>query len=135
METFAEALARERWREFQDIAVAPLFCTMIPRHVWSEVGELDDRFRVGMFEDDDFSVRIREHGYRIVSVEDCFIHHFGHGSFAKLSPAMAQQIFEENRAEFERKWQRRWVPHKTRPGVLPPGPQDRIKLDSFVRRA
>jgi GT2 family glycosyltransferase len=88
-----------------------------------------------MFEDDDFSVRVLEHGRRIVSAEDCFIHHFGNGSFAKLPSAKAQQIFEDNRAEFERKWKRRWLPHKTRPGVLPPGPQDRMKLDGFVRRA
>ena len=70
-----------------------------------------------MFEDDDFSLRIRRSGFRIALVEDCFVHHFGQGSFAKLAPAYYQEVFATNRRLFEEKWQIEWEPHKYRPGI------------------
>ena len=39
-----------------------------------------------MLEDDDYSMRAREAGYRIVCAEDAFVHHFGETSFGKLVP-------------------------------------------------
>ncbi|HET8548825.1 MAG TPA: glycosyltransferase, partial [Bryobacteraceae bacterium] len=80
MEAFAARLARERQGEQLDIEMAPLFCGLIPRAVWAETGGLDASYEIGMFEDDDFSVRVRRAGYRVVTAEDCFIHHFGQGS-------------------------------------------------------
>ena len=37
-----------------------------------------------MLEDDDYSRRAREAGYRLVCAEDAFVHHFGETSFGKL---------------------------------------------------
>ncbi|HEX5430908.1 MAG TPA: hypothetical protein VFW83_03005, partial [Bryobacteraceae bacterium] len=113
-------------------SVIPLFCGCTPRRVWDRVGGLDERFQVGMFEDDDFSLRIRQAGYRTVMAEDCFIHHFGNGSFAKLPSADALNIFDRNKRLFEEKWGRKWAPHKTRPGVRPPGPEDRMQVSVFM---
>ena len=37
-----------------------------------------------MFEDDDYSLRVRGNGYRIICAADVFVHHFGQASFSKL---------------------------------------------------
>ena len=42
-----------------------------------------------MLEDDDYSMRAREAGYRLVCAEDAFVHHFGETSFGKLVPTGA----------------------------------------------
>lgn len=133
MEAFAERLAAVKWGEKLEVPMAPLFCVLLTRELWDRLGELDTRFQVGMFEDDDFSLRIRQAGYRIVTAEDCFIHHFGNGSFGKLASPESLRIFERNRAAFEDKWQRSWKPHKTRPGVAPPGPEDRMDPETFLQ--
>lgn len=117
MEAFALKLAQEAMGHSLDVRMAPLFCALVSRRVWEEVGGLDETFQIGMFEDDDFSHRIREAGYRIVAAEDCFVHHFGQGSFRKLDSSEYNQIFDKNRRRFEEKWNIRWLPHKTRPGV------------------
>jgi GT2 family glycosyltransferase len=117
MEEFALSLARDNMGIGLDIRMGPLFCALIPRAVWSRVGELDERFEVGMFEDDDYSHRLAKAGYRIVSAEDCFVHHFGQGAFSKLPHERYQAIFDQNRRRFEEKWGFSWIPHKYRPGV------------------
>ncbi len=117
MEAFALSVAQEAMGRSLDVAMAPLFCALVPRRVWEEVGGLDEAFQIGMFEDDDFSHRIRNAGFRIVAAEDCFVHHFGQGSFRKLDSSEYNEIFETNRRRFEEKWKLRWSPHKPRPGV------------------
>jgi hypothetical protein len=117
MEKFSLELARDNMGIGLDIRVGPLFCSLIPRAVWEKVGELDERFEVGMFEDDDYSHRLAKAGYRIVSAEDCFVHHFGQGAFSKLAHERYQEIFDHNRRRFEEKWGFSWIPHTYRPGI------------------
>ncbi len=132
METFAQALANEKAGQATDIAVAPLYCVLVPRAVWDKVGGLDAGFQIGMFEDDDFSLRIKTAGYRVVAADDCFIHHFGNGSFAKLPSEESLRIFELNKARFEQKWNAAWKPHKLRPGVRPPFEDNRPSPSEFL---
>ena len=132
MEKFALALASEKAGQATDIAVAPLYCVLVPRAVWDKVGELDAGFQIGMFEDDDFSLRIKTAGYRVVAADDCFIHHFGNGSFAKLPSEESLRIFELNKARFEQKWNAPWKPHKLRPGVRPPFEDNRPSPSEFL---
>jgi GT2 family glycosyltransferase len=129
--------ALERASEFQHLAtpipMAPLFAVMIRRALFESLYGLDERYQTGMFEDDDFSRRVRCEGLRIVAAEDCFIHHFGQGSFSRLSPADYQAIFERNRAAYEAKWGVTWQPHTTRPGVRPPFEEPRFQPSAFCR--
>ena len=117
MEEFAITLGADRMGESLELSMGPLFCALLPRALWNRVGPLDERFGIGMFEDDDFSLRIRKAGFRIVAAEDCFVHHFGQGSFAKLAPGYYHEVFAANRRLFEEKWQTAWEPPKYRPGV------------------
>jgi GT2 family glycosyltransferase len=130
MEDFAESLARKRRGQSIEIGVVPLFCGLLRRALWDETGGLDDGFEIGMFEDDDFSQRVRKAGHRIVTAEDCFIHHFGNGSFAKLDPAESNRLFDKNRKRYESKWNT-WTPHKTRDGVRPVSADSRVTLAEF----
>jgi GT2 family glycosyltransferase/glycosyltransferase involved in cell wall biosynthesis len=133
MEAFAGQIARERAGQSLDLRVAPLFCALIPRSIWRQLGELDESFTVGMFEDDDYSQRARRAGYRLVTAEDCFVHHFGQGSFAQLPAAESERIFEANRERFERKWGEAWQPHRYRPQIRPAHRERRFLPAEFCR--
>ena len=133
MERFATDLARRRTGEEIEIAVAALFCAIVRTELWKRIGGLDESFQIGMFEDDDFSHRIKEAGYRIAAAEDCFIHHFGQGSFSKLTPRAYNDIFEENRRRFEAKWKVEWKSHQPRPNVKPAFEEERFRPADFVR--
>jgi GT2 family glycosyltransferase/glycosyltransferase involved in cell wall biosynthesis len=130
MERFAGAVAADQLGQSFDLTVGPLFCAFVPRAVWNQVGPLDERFKVGMFEDDDFSLRIRNAGFRIVTAEDCFVHHFGGGSFSKLAPADYQEVFATNKRLFEEKWRTTWAPHQYRPGIT--AEEGRFRLSEFA---
>ena len=92
-----------------------MFCVAMRRDIYDRVGPLDERYQVGLFEDDDYSLRVRTAGYRVVCAEDTLVHHFGEASFGKLVPTGEYaEIFEENRRRFEAKWRRPWEPHRRR---------------------
>ena len=79
------------------------------RDVWDDVGPLDERFEIGLFEDDDFSMRVRPPGYRVVCAEDVFVHHFGQASIGRLGADRRYgALFHANRARWEEKWGRAW---------------------------
>jgi GT2 family glycosyltransferase/glycosyltransferase involved in cell wall biosynthesis len=88
-----------------------MFCIVIPKRVVEKVGSLDETFSTGMFEDDDYSYRVRLSGLRTLCAGDVFIHHVGKVSFRKLSDDEYRKIFQDNRARFEEKWKMSWIPH------------------------
>jgi len=105
-----------RWKYFE-ISVLAMFCIALSKNVIEKVGLLDEQYTVGMFEDDDYSLRVKRAGYKIICAEDVFIHHFGGASFNRLDTEEYQKVFEENKRKFENKWNIKWVPHKYREGV------------------
>ncbi len=114
---FAARRAAENAGEVFDIPIAAMYCVALRREVLEKVGPLDEAFGIGMFEDDDYALRIREAGFRVVCAEDAYIHHVGQGSFRKLSREEYERLWRENRATFERKWGRPWKPHQVRDGT------------------
>jgi ubiquinone/menaquinone biosynthesis C-methylase UbiE len=68
---------------------------------------------LGMFEDDDYSMRIREKGFRVICALDVFVHHFGQAAFKKLiEDGSYNALFEGNQQRYERKWNLKWQPHQ-----------------------
>ncbi|MCZ2078185.1 MAG: glycosyltransferase, partial [Bryobacterales bacterium] len=132
MERFAIRLARDRRDRALEVPVVPLFCAMLRRSIFERVGCLDTRYGIGMFEDDDLSTAIRRQGLRAIVAEDCFVHHFGQGSFAKLSPGEYERLFQENRRRFEAKWETEWIPHRPRPNVRPAHEERRFSPLEFL---
>ncbi len=135
MEEFAVERARTQFGTTIELSMLPLLCVAVSRKAWSDVGELDEQFGLGIFEDDDWSLRMRQCGYKLLAVEDCFIHHFGNGSFSKLPHEQALSVFKLNRLYFERKWETTWVPHKMRSGVRPVTEMDRLSPHRFLQRS
>ncbi len=91
--------------ERRDIPTLTMFCFALTRSTWERIGPIDERFGLGTLEDDDYCLRIRRAGLRLVSAEDVFVHHFDKGSFGELvSAGEYDALLRENRARFERKW-------------------------------
>ncbi len=83
-----------------------LYCALLRREVWQRVGELDERFGIGMFEDDDYARRLRAAGLRLVCRRDAFVHHWQQASFGRMDEAAYLELFERNRQAFNAKWRR-----------------------------
>jgi GT2 family glycosyltransferase/glycosyltransferase involved in cell wall biosynthesis len=115
MEDFAERYSRTHAGRAFDIPMLAMFCLAMRRALVDEVGMLDERYEIGMFEDDDFSRSVKARGLRIVCAEDVFVHHVGGGSFGKLAPEVYRRIFEANQRRYEDKWGETWAPHRYRP--------------------
>jgi 8-oxo-dGTP pyrophosphatase MutT (NUDIX family) len=98
-----------------DIDTLTMFCLAMRRELYEEVGPLDERFEIGMLEDDDYSRRVKEAGYRLVCAEDVVVHHFGETSFGKLVPTGEYaKLLEANKKRFEEKWGEPWQPYSRR---------------------
>jgi GT2 family glycosyltransferase len=112
----AQDRARSHAGQVFDLPVLTMFCTAFRRDVLDRVGPLDERFGIGMFEDDDWAERLRACGLRLVVAEDVLVHHHGEGSLGALVATGAHaELFARNRAAFEAKWARTWEPHTHRP--------------------
>ncbi len=98
----ADFVWNHRGEDFS-IPMLALYCAALRRTVWEEVGGLDERFEVGLFEDDDFSRRIRRAGYDVRCRRDAWVHHFQEASFGKLPPEAYERIYEANRRRFHAK--------------------------------
>jgi glycosyltransferase involved in cell wall biosynthesis len=102
-----EAFARS-WREKhrgQCVSVPKLsgFCLLLTRAVYDAIGGLDERFGLGMFDDDDLAVRARQAGFELALARDVFVHHFGSRSFAG-NGIDAEALLAENQQKFAAKW-------------------------------
>jgi GT2 family glycosyltransferase len=104
IEEFASARAREYDGRAFDIEVGAMYCAAMRRDAFENVGALDERFTIGMFEDDDYSHRMRLAGYRVLCAEDAFVHHWGEASFRKLPLAEYDALYDRNRRLYEEKW-------------------------------
>ena len=98
-----------------DIGTATMFCLAFRRETYERIGPLDERFEVGLLEDDDYSRRARAAGYRVVCADDAFVHHFGETSFGKLVlTGEYARVLTANRKRFEEKWGAPWEPYSKR---------------------
>jgi GT2 family glycosyltransferase len=112
---FADARAETHAGDVFDIPTLTMFCVAMRRDTYEAVGPLDERFEVGLLEDDDYSLRVRSAGYRLLCADDAFIHHFGETSFGKLVPGGEYaRLLHANRRRFEEKWGVAWKPYGRR---------------------
>ncbi|MEA3213416.1 MAG: hypothetical protein QOE70_6473 [Chthoniobacter sp.] len=115
---FAVERAREHRGETVEIPRPAMFFLALRRDALEGIGPLDEQFEMGLFEDDDYAMRARAAGYRVVCAEDIFIHHFGEASFGELAPeGDYARLFKANRARFEAKWGVSWAPPQMRPDL------------------
>ncbi len=103
MQSFAAAYNQSDPAKWEERLKLVGFCMLIKKSVVDEVGLLDEVFTPGNYEDDDYSLRIRLAGYRLMLCTDTFIHHFGSISF-KDNNALFAQLLRDNAKKFEDKW-------------------------------
>src|SRR5436305_1484488 len=79
------------------------FCLLLNRQVFEAVGGLDERFGLGLFDDDDLSLWVTRAGSKLAVAYDLFVHHFGSRTFAGRELDGAA-LLRENRERFAAKW-------------------------------
>jgi GT2 family glycosyltransferase len=127
-ERFAHDYSTTHAGDSFDIPMLAMFCVALPRAAWERVGPLDEGFGIGLFEDDDYALRVHTAGYRVVCAEDVFVHHFGQASLGHLAATGDYgKLFHHNRRLFEAKWDRAWRPHLLRPHPSYHGLAERIR--------
>jgi GT2 family glycosyltransferase len=92
-------VSRQRGQWFRTEKLG-FFCVAIRRSAYEEIGELDEKFGLGMFEDDDYCFRAKAAGHLLAVVEDCFVYHKGSVSFGKLGSEKYLNLFSTNRKYF-----------------------------------
>lgn len=145
LDQFADEYVHQHRAECFEIPMLAMYCVAMRREVYDEVGPLDEQFGIGLFEDDDYAMRVKRRGYRILCATDVFIHHFGQASFKGLmQTGEYDRLFEENRSRFEKKWNITWRPHQYRADVMrhvslidashPLTSADLIEITPFLQR-
>jgi GT2 family glycosyltransferase len=111
----AGARAMSRRGQAFEIQTLTMFCLAMRRDAWKAIGSLDESYGVGTLEDDDYSMRARRAGFRLLCAEDVLVHHFGEGSFGKLfGDGRYGRLIARNRDRYERKWGEPWSPYGRR---------------------
>ncbi|MEQ1879933.1 MAG: glycosyltransferase family 2 protein [Burkholderiales bacterium] len=67
-------------------------CVALPRSVYQSVGDFDENFGRGYYEDFDYSLRVRNAGFELSVLEDAFIYHQGSASFKELGEEIRELI-------------------------------------------
>lgn len=100
------------WDKITTMNSLSSFCWIMRRSVFEKIGLLDTRYIKGYFDDDDYCMRVKKNGYKIICVDDVYIHHFGGKTLNQNSP-FYRNVFLTNKKRFEKKWGK-WIPHKYR---------------------
>lgn len=112
---FARRQASAHAGQWLAMRTPAMFCLAMRRQTFRHLGPLDERYEVGLLEDDDYADRAREAGYELRCVEDCFVHHFGEASFGNLvADGEYSRILRANQQRYAEKWGRPWEPYGRR---------------------
>ena len=112
----ARRRAEDHEGEWLEVRTPAMFCLAMRRQTYLHLGPLDERYEVGLLEDDDYADRARQAGYQLRCVEDVLVHHFGEASFGRLVPGGEYaRILKANQQRYADKWGRGWEPYGRRP--------------------
>ncbi|MCZ8519162.1 MULTISPECIES: glycosyltransferase family 2 protein [Paenibacillus] len=100
----AERMNRPDSRKWRDTLRVVGLCFLFRRELMERIGELDEQFSPGHFEDDDYCYRARQAGYKLKIAGDAFVYHQGSASFKREREEKVQSLLRTNREKFIRKW-------------------------------
>ena len=103
MHRFASRWRAEHRGKWLTVPKLSGFCVLMKRSAFEAVGGLDERFGLGLFDDDDLALRMRRAGYELAVARDLFVHHHGSRTFAGAG-IDAGSLLRENQAKFAAKW-------------------------------
>ncbi|MBW7474514.1 glycosyltransferase family 2 protein [Paenibacillus oenotherae] len=101
----AAQVARQRQGQVEPLLRLVGFCLLMKRELYERIGELDERFSPGHYEDDDYCLRARMNGFSLLMSHDVLVYHQGSASFKRDGLQELQQLVERNRQRFVEKWQ------------------------------
>lgn len=105
------------WRILNTNAMLAFFCTVLRRKAVEEVGLLDEDFGIGFGDDDDYSARLHEAGWRLALATSLVIPHHHRTSFrARFQEEEILRLQREALALFERKKAERRTAREFCPG-------------------
>lgn len=87
----------------QDVETLSGLCLLVRRSTLDTIGLLDERFGHGNYEDDDFCLRMRLQGLRLLIARRAFLHHEGHATFKAIGLDYRAEL-DRRGAQFEAKW-------------------------------
>ena len=103
MQAFALRWRAEHRGQWQTVRKLSGFCLLMKRRVYEPIGGLDERFGLGLFDDDDLCERARCAGFERAVAHDLFVHHFGSRTF-QGNGIDAEKLLAENKRRFAAKW-------------------------------
>lgn len=85
-DSYSKLLDQRFGDKYIEVASTPLafFCTALRRQTFVELGLLDERFGLGLAEDDEFCLRLRAAGKKLVVSAGCFIFHHHRTTFKAI---------------------------------------------------
>lgn len=81
LDTFAEELHSEQSGNYTHSGWLCGSCVVMKKELVAEVGELDERFSPGGYEDTDYCLRAQLLGWKLIIDTSTFIHHYGSKTF------------------------------------------------------
>src|SRR5215213_9522194 len=107
-------------RERFPIRMPMMFCVAFRRDTYERLGPLDERYEVGMFEDEDYALRAKAAGLQVAWTPEVYVHHAYHASIGKLLPTGEyMRLVKLNQGRFEEKWGICWERHRALPASAP----------------
>jgi GT2 family glycosyltransferase len=103
LQEYAYSLKRYR-REWVELGECFGFCMLIKREVISRIGEFDERYGLGYFEEVDYCYRAEKFGYKSVRSKAAYVYHIERVSFDKHPDK--KRFYENNRRLLENRWGR-----------------------------
>jgi len=82
VESFAGLVSELSECQYPSIPTVLGFCLLIKRKIFNGIGLFDEKLEVGYREDDDFCMRAKKKGYKVVCCDDAFVYHYGKKSLA-----------------------------------------------------
>jgi GT2 family glycosyltransferase len=102
------------------IRMPMMFCVAFRRDMYERLGPLDERYEVGMFEDEDYALRAKAVGLQVAWTPEVYVHHAYHASIGKLLPTGEyMRLVKLNQGRFEEKWGICWERHRALPASAP----------------
>lgn len=104
LDRFAAAWALKFHGQSEPVGRLSGFCLALKRTAFENVGPLDERFVWGE-EDEDYSLRLRQAGYRLLLARDVFVHHDGGATRGAWSSSRRKAVARRNQELFREKWE------------------------------
>ncbi len=99
---FGSLIAEVSRRTYPEIPTGVGFCMLISRDTLHNAGAFDPAFGLGYGEENDFCMRARDAGKKIVCCDDAYVHHYGEASFGSITRISEKRKLNERL--LEQKW-------------------------------